>query len=154
MSDWILFIHYHGKVSLFALWFYLTNCYLKDNTTVLRQVSLSPIISKLNSPNLHVRYVQHTIPNTNRGRLIITRKLALGIIRNLSSTDENESVLVSQGALRPLLHLLDTDIDLSTRIEVLKTIRNLSFAPDSKVEIKRYKHKGNVGFFTPKKVFI
>jgi Armadillo/beta-catenin-like repeat len=66
------------------------------------------------------------------------RKLALGIIRNLSSQDENESVLVAQGALRPLLQLLDSDIDLSIRIEVLKTIRNLSFAPDSRVEIKRY----------------
>lgn len=63
----------------------------------------------------------------------------MGILRNLSSQDENESLLVAQGALKPLLQLLDSpDIDHSIRVEVLKTLRNLSFAVESKVEIIRY----------------
>ena len=36
------------------------------------------------------------------------------------------------------MQLLDSGIDVSVRIEVLKTIRNLSFAPESRAEIKKY----------------
>ena len=117
-----------------------------DNTALLRQTSLSPIITRMTSSDPQVRcentsviILFHQINFDYSSLKYDFRKLALAIIRNLSSQDENESLLVAQGALHPLLQLLDArpSIDVSLRIEVLKTIRNLSFAPESRVELKK-----------------